>query len=205
MPTQVVPLPASGGHAYLLRGEGGSVLVDTGTQKLAEHTLAACHHMGLKLILLTHGHFDHCQNAAYFAKELHCPVAISPLDAPLLKGEKRTVSGEGLWGKAFAWASNRNIQKQPLPEAVPTVFLEDSMSLAPYGIDGKVVALPGHTAGSMGVFLDNRELLAGDAMSGLWGPGPAWCWEDKALMEASLEKIRGLRAKRIYTGHSLRV
>ena len=57
----------------------------------------------------------------------------------------------------------------------------------------------------MGVFLDNRELLAGDAMSGLWGPGPAWCWEDKALMEASLEKIRGLRAKRIYTGHSLRV
>ena len=102
MPTQVVPLPASGGHAYLLRGEGGSVLVDTGTQKLAEHTLAACHHMGLKLILLTHGHFDHCQNAAYFAQELHCPVAISPLDAPLLKGEKRTVSGEGLWGKAFA-------------------------------------------------------------------------------------------------------
>lgn len=161
--------------------------------------------MGLKLILLTHGHFDHCQNAAYFAKELHCPVAISPLDAPLLKGEKRTVSGEGLWGKAFAWASNRNIQKQPLPEAVPTVFLEDGMSLAPYGIDGKVVALPGHTAGSVGVFLDNRELLAGDAMSGLWGPGPAWCWEDKALMEASLEKIRGLRAKRIYTGHSLRV
>lgn len=205
MPTQVVPLPASGGHAYLLRGEGGSVLVDTGTQKLAEHTLAACHHMGLKLILLTHGHFDHCQNAAYFAKELHCPVAISPLDAPLLKGEKRTVSGEGLWGKAFAWASNRNIQKQPIPEAVLTVFLEDGMSLAPYGIDGKVVALPGHTAGSMGVFLDNRELLAGDAMSGLWGPGPAWCWEDKALMEASLEKIRGLRAKRIYTGHSLRV
>lgn len=205
MPTQVVPLPASGGHAYLLRGEGGSVLVDTGTQKLAEHTLAACHHMGLKLILLTHGHFDHCQNAAYFAKELHCPVAISPLDAPLLKGEKRTVSGEGLWGKAFAWASNRNIQKQPIPEAVLTVFLEDGMSLAPYGIDGKVVALPGHTAGSMGVFLDSRELLAGDAMSGLWGPGPAWCWEDKALMEASLEKIRGLRAKRIYTGHSLRV
>ncbi len=203
MPTQVVPLPASGGHAYLLRGEGGSVLVDTGTEKLAEHTLAACHHMGVKLIFLTHGHFDHCQNAAYFAQELHCPIAISPLDAPLLKGEKRPVMGEGLWGKAFAWASNRNIQKQPIPEAASTVFLEDGMPLSPYGIAGKAVALPGHTAGSMGIFLESRELLAGDAMFGLWGPGPAWCWEDKALMETSLEKIRGLRAKRIYTGHSL--
>lgn len=203
MPTQVVPLPASGGHAYLLRGEGGSVLVDTGTEKLAEHTLAACHHMGVKLLFLTHGHFDHCQNAAYFAQELHCPIAISPLDAPLLKGEKRPVKGEGLWGKAFAWASNWNIQKQPIPEAAPTVFLEDGMPLSPYGIAGKAVALPGHTAGSMGIFLESRELLAGDAMFGLWGPGPAWCWEDKALMEASLEKIRGLRAKRIYTGHSL--
>lgn len=203
MPTQVVPLPASGGHAYLLRGEGGSVLVDTGTEKLAEHTLAACHHMGVKLIFLTHGHFDHCQNAAYFAQELHCPIAISPLDAPLLKGEKRPVKGEGLWGKAFAWASNRNIQKHPIPEAAPTVFLEDGMPLLPYGIAGRAVALPGHTAGSMGIFLESRELLAGDAMFGLWGPGPAWCWEDKALMEASLEKIRGLRAKHIYTGHSL--
>lgn len=78
------------------------------------------------------------------------------------------------------------------------------MPLAPYGIDGKVVALPGHTAGSVGVLLATRELLVGDAMSGLWAPGPAWCYEDKSLMEESLEKIKALRPRRIYTGHSLR-
>lgn len=203
MPTAIIPLPASGAHAYLLRGGSTSILVDTGTEKLGEQTLAACHHMGVRLILLTHGHFDHCQNAAYFAEELGCPVAISREDAPLLAGEKRSVKGEGAWGALFAWASNRSIRKQALPPATPTVFLEDGMPLTPYGIEGKVVALPGHTAGSMGVFLDSRELLAGDAMSGLLSPGPAWCWEDKAAMEGSLEKIRALRAKRIYTGHSL--
>ncbi len=203
MPTAIIPLPASGAHAYLLRGGPTSILVDTGTEKLAEQTLAACHHMGVKLILLTHGHFDHCQNAAYFAEELHCPVAISREDAPLLAGEKRGVKGEGAWGTLFAWASNRSIRSHAIPPVTPTVFLEDGMPLSPYGIEGKVVALPGHTAGSMGVFLDSRELLAGDAMSGLLSPGPAWCWEDKAAMAGSLEKIRTLRAKRIYTGHSL--
>ena len=45
MPTRIVPLPSSGARAYLLRGEASSVLVDTGTEKLGEHTLAACHHM----------------------------------------------------------------------------------------------------------------------------------------------------------------
>lgn len=203
MPTKIVLLPGSGAHAYLLRGGPTSILVDTGTEKLGEQTLAACHHMGVKLILLTHGHFDHCQNAAYFAKELRCPVAISQADAPLLAGEKRSVRGEGPWGTPFAWASNHSIKKQAIPPVTPTVFLEDGMPLTPYGIEGKVVALPGHTAGSMGVFLDSRELLAGDAMSGLLAPGPAWCYEDKALMEASLEKIKALRPRKIYMGHGL--
>lgn len=203
MPTQIIPLPASGAHAYLLQGGQGSILVDTGTEKLAEQTLLACHHKRVRLILLTHGHFDHCQNAAYFAEELRCPIAISREDAPLLNGARRRVQGEGLWGKAFAWLSNRSIKNTPIPETAPTVFLEDGMPLGPYGVDGKVVSLPGHTAGSVGVFLDTRELLAGDAMSGLFAPGPAWCYEDKAQMAASLEKVKALRPRRIYTGHSL--
>lgn len=204
MPTTVLSLPSSGARAYLLRGESASVLVDTGTAALAEHTLAACHHMAVKLILLTHAHYDHCQNAAYFSQELRCPVAVGRADAGLLAGKRRPVSGEGFFGGAFAWASNRAIRNQEIPPVEPAVFLEDGMSLAPYGIDGKAVALPGHTAGSMGVLLDSRELVAGDALFGLWEPGPPWCYEDKALAEKSLEKIQALRPRKVYTGHALR-
>lgn len=204
MATRIVPLPSSGAHAYLLRSETTSILVDTGTEKLGEQTLAACHHTGVKLILLTHAHFDHCQNAAYFSRELGCPVAVSREDAPLLtSGEQRPVKGEGLFGSAYARVSNWSIRKNSIPSVTPQVFLEDGMSLAPWGIEGKVVSLPGHTAGSVGVLLDSRELLAGDAMSGLLRPGPAWCYEDKAQMEKSLEKILALKARRIYMGHGL--
>lgn len=205
MSVQVIPLPGSGAHAYLLRDGNASVLVDTGTRKQAEETLAACHHMAVRLILLTHAHFDHCQNAAYFAGELGCPVAVSREDAPLLAGEKRSVCGEGLWGRGFAWVSNYSIRKEEIPAVKPQVLLEDGMALAPYGIGGKVVALPGHTAGSVGVLLDSGELLAGDAVSGFFKPGPAWCYEDKAQMEESLEKIKALRPCKIYMGHGLRV
>ncbi len=204
MPTRIVPLPSSGARAYLLRGEASSVLVDTGTEKLGEHTLAACHHMAVKLILLTHGHFDHCQNAAYFARELRCPVAVSREDAELLSGSRRPVRGEGFRDGAFAWLSNRSIRGTPIPPVEPSVFLEEGMSLAPYGIEGRVVALPGHTAGSVGVFLDSRDLLAGDAMFCLPGLGPPWCYEDKKQMEKSLERIKALRPRQIYTGHALR-
>ena len=205
MSTQVVPLPGSGARAYLLRGGDTSILVDTGTEKQGEETLAACHHMGVKLILLTHAHFDHCQNAAYFAEELHCPVAVGRADLPLLTGKKRALKGEGLWGSAFAYVSNRSIQKQTIPRIVPQVVLEDGMPLTSYGIDGQVIALPGHTAGSMGVLLDSREILVGDAMFGFLQPGPAWCYEDKTQMEASLQKIKALRPRKIYTGHAWRV
>lgn len=200
---EVVALPSSGARAYLLRGEASSVLVDTGTEKLAVQTLAACHHMAVRLILLTHGHYDHCQNAAYFAQELGCPVAIARDDAELLSGVQRPVQGEGFRDQAFAWLSNRSIRKEPIPRVEPSVFLEDGMSLAPYGIDGRVVALPGHTAGSVGVFLNSRDLLAGDAMFCLPGLGPSWCYEDKGQMEKSLEKIKELRPRRIYPGHVL--
>lgn len=204
MGTKITILPGSGANVYLLEGERGSVLVDTGTAAGRQRTLAACKGKGVGLILLTHGHFDHCQNAAYFAQALGCPVAISQEDAPLLTfGEKRQVKGAGLWGRAFAGASNRHIAKCPIPVAAPQVLAEDGLPLSPYGIDGKIVALPGHTAGSVGVLLDSGDMLVGDAMFGLFRPGPAWCYEDRAQMEGSLQKIKACAPRRIYTGHGL--
>ncbi|MDE6208200.1 MAG: MBL fold metallo-hydrolase [Lachnospiraceae bacterium] len=31
----------------------------------------------MSLIVLTHGHMDHCQNAAYLANVLHIPIAMN--------------------------------------------------------------------------------------------------------------------------------
>ena len=64
MKTTVTVLRCGFANAYLLRGQGGSVLVDTGTARYRQLVLEACRAARVLLILLTHGHCDHCQNSA---------------------------------------------------------------------------------------------------------------------------------------------
>lgn len=199
---EVQQISCGSANAYLVRGMEGAILIDTGTAPYRERVLEACRTAGVKLILLTHGHVDHCQNAASLAGALGCPVGIGREDTPLLaEGETRQVAGRGIWGHLYARLSNRIIRSNRIPPHRPEVLLEEGMPLTPYGVDGAVVALPGHTAGSVGVLLSTGELFAGDAMQSVFGPASAWCYEDREAAERSAAAIRRLRPARLYCGH----
>ncbi len=199
---QIEPITCGHVNVYLVCGPDGSILIDTGMEPHREKVLRACREKAVRLILLTHGHCDHCQNAAWLSKRLSCPVGIAAADIPLLQaGEKRHVQGSGLWGRVYAAASNRTIRKEAVAPVTPEVILEDGMSLVPFGAAGKIVALPGHTKGSAGVLLESGALFVGDAMQNLGRPAAAWCYEDRADMEASTEVIRRLNAPAVYFGH----
>lgn len=202
MTNEIKKLSCGQANVYLVSGINGSILIDTGTEKYREKIVHACKGTTVKLIVLTHGHFDHCQNAAYLAEKLGCPVGIGKEDMPLLtEGEKRKVYGKGVWGHIYAQASNWNIWHKKLPPVKPDVILEDGMALTEYGIDGKIVALPGHTAGSTGVLLKTGELFAGDAMQNIVSPASTWCYEDCESAERSTKTVQMIKAKVIYYGH----
>lgn len=189
-------------NVYVLSGPDGAILVDTGMEKDRERVLNACRGSTVKLILLTHGHCDHCQNTRWLAERLRCPVGIGAADAPLIQaGEKRRVQGSGVWGRIYAAASNRVIQTEVIPPVEPQVLLKEGMSLTPFGVKGEIIALPGHTKGSVGVLLETGELFVGDAMQNLGRPAASWCWENRADMEASTAAIRRLNASAVYFGH----
>jgi len=189
-------------NAYLLHGDNASILIDTGTAQYKEKVLQCCQNANVRLIVLTHGHFDHCQNAAYLAKRLHCPVGIGKEDVPLLeKRLKRQVFGKGIWGRFYAWASNRNIHTKEIEAMTPDIILEEGLPLAEYGIDGKIIRLPGHTEGSIGVRLSTGELFVGDAMQNLLFPAAAWCYEDAKQTEESVVRICSTGASGLYFGH----
>ena len=97
--------------------------------------------------------------------------------------------------------SNRVITSQRIPPVTPSVILTDGMSLRGYGMQGKALVMPGHTAGSVGVLLDTGELFVGDAMQNIGAPACAWCYEDREEAQRSVEVIRGIKAKAIYFGH----
>ena len=189
-------------NAYLLHGDGGSILIDTGAEKYREKVAKACQNAGVRLILLTHGHFDHCQSAAYLTRRLKCSIEIAGEDAALLeRNEKRKVYGKGIWGRFYADASNRNIEQNEIEAVTPDVILEDGMSLGEYGVDAKTVKLPGHTAGSVGVLCDTGELFVGDAMQNILFPSAAWCYEDYEKAKESAAIVRSMNAGKIFFGH----
>ena len=189
-------------NVYLLHGNHAAVLVDTGTAAYKEKVLKCCQNANVRLIILTHGHFDHCQNAAYLAKQLNCSVGIAKEDVPMLENhQKRQVFGKGIWGKFYAYASNRNICTNEIEAMTPDVVLEDGMSLSQYGIDGQIVKLAGHTRGSIGVRLSSGEFFVGDAMQNIPFPAAAWCYEDYEQSRESVALIRSADSKKIFYGH----
>lgn len=202
MKNQITVLRCGFANVYLVSSRQGSVLIDTAAAPYREKVLQACRGARVRLIFLTHGHCDHCQNAAFLSQSLGCPVAIARPDADLLsQGEQRPVQGRGPWGRIYAALSNRAIRRQYIEPIHPDVFLEEGMDLTPYGVSGRVIALPGHTAGSMGVLLDGGSLLAGDAAQSLGPLSSPWCWEDRAAAKASMTRIRSLTKGKVYCGH----
>jgi len=73
------------GNCYLVSKGNNTILVDTSRTKYKDEILELCRTKDVKLILLTHGHVDHIQNAAYLSKELNAPIAMHKADYALIK------------------------------------------------------------------------------------------------------------------------
>lgn len=52
-------------NCYIVADNDKAILIDTGRKKYREKILERCKKFHVSLIVLTHGHMDHCQNAAY--------------------------------------------------------------------------------------------------------------------------------------------
>jgi len=199
-------------NCYIVSQGDGAALVDTGTAKYRNRVLARCRAAGVGLIALTHGHYDHAQNAAFLARELGVPVAMHPADVPLLEDIlAEPMEGHQPLGRAMAAFIRltqgprlknlvERVLKNGIPPFAPDIELRDGFSLEPYGVEAQVVALPGHTRGSVGL-LAGRDLLAGDALMHIGRPGGALHYADRAGMEASAARIGALGDVTIWFGH----
>lgn len=179
----------------------GSVLVDTGRKEDFPRLEQLCRENRVKLILLTHGHPDHAGSAALLRQSLHIPVAMGKADLPLLgHPAARPLYGRGLMGKALLAMSRKSLS-QPGTDFTPELLLEGGEDFYRYGFSIRVLALPGHTAGSMGYEINHRYLCTGDAVMNLPWPAPALLFEKEEQAAASTAKIAGLGKRVILPGH----
>jgi glyoxylase-like metal-dependent hydrolase (beta-lactamase superfamily II) len=157
------------------------MLVDTGTDPDAKAVLAALgrRHLGadaVKVVLLTHGDWDHVAGVRRFPSAL---VMALDTEVPLVEGREDRAPMRWL----RAPRPNGNKVTQPLHDG-------DTLELA--GTEVRVFAAPGHTKGSA-VFLARGVLFMGDsaeaAGDGTLGPGRWLFTESRAQNVASLRQL----------------
>lgn len=192
------------GNCYLISNNKNAVLVDTGREKYRQTVLDACKPYQVRLLVLTHGHLDHMENAAFLSQALHIPIAMHRADLELLEDNlKQSLSAHSILGKIVLAASIKTFQiVEHIPEIVPNVFLKDGDSLDSYGVpDIKIVGLPGHTDGSIGLDVEGRDLIVGDALMNMFYPTISMLYHDREVMLQSVEKIEKIGPRTIHFGH----
>lgn len=189
-------------NSYLVEENGRAVLVDTGRNGFEEIILAQCRNVRVELIFLTHGHVDHVQNAAWLKERLGVPVALHRADLGLIRGSSaEPLLYEGMLGMVVAEVLAESFERDQIPEFTPDIFLQEGDSLKEYGINARVLGLPGHTKGSVGLDVDGRGVLVGDALMNMFYPGPSMVYGCREEMIRSADKISALGARKVYFGH----
>jgi hydroxyacylglutathione hydrolase len=206
---QVIAVPSAYVNAFIVQGER-SIIVDTGLPGFEKKILETMERHGIKpadisLIIITHGHNDHYGSAAYLKGKTGAPVAVHKADAETLRtAASRPLYPVGTKGKVMDVMAK--MVKEPVVQALePAILIEGEMSLANYGIAGKIIPIPGHTPGSLSVMLDGGCILIGDLIFGglvrKQAPGfPYFCEDVPALMK-SIQAVLDLKPKIIYAGH----
>lgn len=117
----------------------------------------------IKLIILTHVHVDHTWNVTYIKKLYNCEVAIGELDLDNIDNKKINAQPLSkkfeLWTKLMNWGMNKFIPK----EYEIDYLLKDNQIINKYGLKLKIISLPGHTNGSIGIKYKDY-LFIGDAL-----------------------------------------
>ena len=163
----IIEIPTRLAKVYLIKGEKGSILVDTGFPGNAKKIASFLIKKGIDpqrvgLILITHGHIDHYGSARELRELTGAPVAIQELDADgPRKGISTHVYPCGLFGRML----NLYSSKQRAEAFEPDIILQGDEDLGKYGVEAKVVPTPGHTPGSVSVVLPEAAVV-GDLIAG---------------------------------------
>ena len=189
-------------NCYLVTDGSQAILVDTASGQNLDQVMAECDKYTLKLIVLTHVHFDHAENAAVLSARYGVPVAIHRKDEELFDSfDKQPLKSSGLVGCVVLGMSLKVLRNTTVARPDNLIYVEEGDDLNAYGFNAKVIELPGHTLGSIGLDVEGRHLLVGDALDNWIRPGTGHLFYDKEATRKSAEKIRALGDRTIYYGH----
>jgi hydroxyacylglutathione hydrolase len=205
----IVRIPLRLSSVYLIKSRP-PVLIDSGTLGDMEDLTRGLHENGvmvgqLGLVIVTHGHADHAGLAHDLREESAARVVLGAGDLPLAAaGRNDDLNPMSFMGKVL-----KPFITSFYPPFEPDVAVREPIDLKSIGIDGRVVAMPGHTAGSIVVLLANHTAFVGDMMAGgaLGGlvfphdPNEHYYQADPAANRRNIAALIGMGVETFYLGH----
>ena len=194
-------------NAYLVKTDTGFVLIDTGmagNRAALERELGAagCAPGDLQLIVITHGDPDHSGNAAYLRAKYAAKIAMHKAEAAAVeRGNMFLSRGRLPLLRRIMKPLMRLFRLRKRDRFTPDLFLEDSDRVTEYGLDATILHVPGHSAGSIAVLIDNGILFSGDFLENRTCPSIATFVDDAEALKASFERVKALDIKTVYPGH----
>jgi len=192
-------------NCYLVNNGEKFILIDTGRsakRRVIEKEIEStgCRPGDLKLILLTHGDFDHCGNATYFREKFDTKVAMHGDDSGMVeygdmkkKKKKPNILIRAIFG-LFVNLSESD-------KFTPDITVEDGDNLSDYGFEAKVIHIPGHSRGSVGFLTAAGDLYCGDLLANTDKPDIWSIIDDQAAAQASIGKLKDFEIGTVYPGH----
>lgn len=202
---RVIELRTDGAKAFLIAGEDGRrVLVDAGMGADGKALRRELGRNGvdpadIRLIVATHAHPDHVGALAVAAEMSGAPVLCLSAAVPYLRtGTNSPIVPRSAAGR-FIVRISPEWKTRPVE---PTHVFEDEFDLSPFGVRGKAVAAPGHTADSLAIVLETGEAIIGDLARGR-GKKLSWglFYEDRAACVRSVRRVLSLGARACFFSH----
>ena len=209
--TTVFPIKLSLSNAFLVQTDKLNFLVDTGSPKEEDKIIAFLKTKSIDLadisfILHTHCHIDHCGSTAALLRKAKIPTIIHQGDAALVRlGQNGEIGHSIGYGavilKLFLGAN--------YPPFQPDIVLQNEADFAKILPNAFLFHTPGHTAGSVSLYLENNEMIVGDIFRGGYLGGlvqpqvPRFHYfiNDYEQIKTSIDKVVSVAAETYYCGH----
>lgn len=195
-------------NCYLIKGNQGYILVDAGSLRKGKRFLRLLKKLKvdpheIKLIIITHAHYDHVGTLEQIKKICTCPVAISPQEGEIVsQGLVVIPPGTNLMGKLVSLLGKTFTSVLRFPKCEVDYLITQEFSLEEYGVAGRILPTPGHTAGSLSVILDDGRAMVGDLAMNMPGGKifPIFAEEPDVIFE-SWQKLVKNEVKTLYPAH----
>lgn len=225
MDQEIIRIDLGGVNCYLLKENNKFILFDTGGHLFMDKAFSnrreelekklktyCCLPNNLVLIVLTHGDNDHSTNAAFLRKKFNTKIAMHSADVELVKNPSLENSLQNSNYSSFLYKAvflliNTKIKK--LTEKIlnefesfnPDIIVKDGDSLLQYGFHCKILHLPGHTPGSIGILTESGDIIVGDTLANIKKPTAAPNAANFEMLNKSINKLKTMDIKTVYPGH----